>query len=139
MSEPTSPTSDQEISSDAGAPQVNLNGKKILIIEDEAFVAMALETAFEAVGSIVVGPAATLAEAINLSENADVDVAIVDIDLNGLDVFPAADILVKRNIPFLFQTGHGQRRELGADYPDVPVCKKPISRKDLIAAVTELV
>lgn len=99
---------------------------------------MALETAFEEVGAIVIGPAATLAEAVDLCEHADVDVAVVDIDLNGLDVFPAADILLKRNIPFLFQTGHGQRRELQADYPAVPVCKKPVSRKELIAAVAEL-
>lgn len=115
-----------------------LKGKNVLIVEDEAFVAMALESAFSDAGAKVLGPAATLDEAMELTSSGKIDAAILDIDLAGLDVYPAADILVERNVPFVFQTGHGQRSELKIKYPDVRVCKKPVSRKDLIAALAEL-
>lgn len=115
-----------------------LQGKRILIVEDEAFIAMALEAAFEEAGATVVGPAATLDEAMHLTASKELDGAVLDIDLAGLDVFPAADNLVKRQVPFVFQTGHGQRRELKINYPEVRVCKKPIARADLLRALAEL-
>ncbi len=115
-----------------------LQGKRILIVEDEAFIAMALEAAFEEAGATVVGPAATLDEAMHLTASKELDGAVLDIDLAGLDVFPAADNLVKRQVPFVFQTGHGQRRELKINYPEVRVCKKPIARDDLLRALAEL-
>jgi CheY-like chemotaxis protein len=116
----------------------SLHGRRVLIVEDEAFVAMALEEKFEAAGAEVVGPAATLAEATSFAESEEIDAAVLDIDLAGLDVFPAADILKRRGVPFIFQTGHGQRRELAADYPEVRVCKKPVSARDLVEVVRDL-
>ncbi|MCQ8186005.1 response regulator [Parvularcula maris] len=120
------------------AASLSLRGLRVLIVEDEAFVAMALEEGFEKAGAEVVGPAATLAEATEYAEAEKIDAAVLDIDLAGLDVFPAADILRRRGVPFVFQTGHGQRRELAADYPEVKVCKKPVSPKALVEVVHEL-
>ena len=53
------------------------------------------------------------------------DVAVLDVDLNGKDAYPAADVLEDRGIPFVFHTGHGTKRELRASYPTAPVIKKP--------------
>jgi CheY-like chemotaxis protein len=116
-----------------------LSGRRVLIAEDEAFVAMALQEKFAAAGAEIVGPAATLAEASAAADTDVLDAAVLDIDLAGLDVFPAADKLRSRGVPFVFQTGHGQRQELKLDYPEVLVFKKPVRASDLIAAVSELV
>jgi DNA-binding response OmpR family regulator len=116
-----------------------LSGRRVLIAEDEAFIAMALEEGFAAADAVVVGPAATLVEAVDLASTAELDAAVLDIDLAGLDVFPAANILRRRGVPFIFQTGHGQRRELAIDYPDVEVCKKPVRVSQLVAVVAGLV
>ncbi|NNU14788.1 response regulator [Parvularcula sp. ZS-1/3] len=115
-----------------------LAGKTILVIEDEAFVAIAICDSFADAGANVIGPIATLDEAVEHAGGEGIDGAVVDIDLAGLDVFPAADILKRRGIPFLFQTGHGTRAELQADYPDVPVCKKPVPRGELLKAMAAI-
>lgn len=104
-----------------------LADRRILLVEDEILIAIELEMALEDAGAVVVGPIPGLAAAIEAARTADVAAAILDIDLAGHDVFPAADILRARGVPFVFHTGHGRRVELGHDYPAVPVCKKPMS------------
>lgn len=89
---------------------------------------------FEHFGAAVVGPCYGLASAVETARSTDLAAAVLDIDLAGEDVFPAADILTERGVPFVFHTGHGRRIELARDYPDVPVCKKPV-RGERIAKV----
>lgn len=115
-----------------------LRGRRVLIVEDEAMLATALEDALRGAGADVVGPFATLGAAMEAARSEDIDGAVLDIDLAGLDVFPAADILRQRGIPFVFQTGHGPGEDLGAHYPRAPVCRKPVPRAILVGALGAL-
>lgn len=116
-----------------------LNGQTILLVEDEALIAMEIEMSLETFGANVYGPVPDLAEAVAAAETRRFDAAVLDIDLGGDDVFPVARILQRRRVPFLFHTGHGLRRELEQDFPEVPVCKKPMRGDQLARHLAALV
>lgn len=103
-----------------------LNGQTILLVEDEALIAMEIEMILEAFGAIVHGPIPELSEALAAAASERLDAAVLDIDLGGEEVFPVAQVLQRRRVPFLFHTGHGLRHELEGDYPGAAVCKKPM-------------
>ena len=94
---------------------VNLSGpevdssleKRILVVEDEALIALQIEMDIEDVGYSVAGTCMSLAESLKFIENKEIDGAILDVDLRGIDVFPAAEKLLEKDIPFVFHTGHG--------------------------------
>lgn len=86
---------------------VDLNGLTILIVEDEFFVADALVSALSAAGARIIGPAASVEDAMKFVEDGTpFHVAILDINLMGKQVFPVADSLVQRDTPFVFVTGY---------------------------------
>lgn len=114
-------------------PGERLLGKRILIVEDEALLAMELEFALVDEGAEVVGPALTLEAALDLIESGlAIDCALLDVDLGGKDVYPAAQLLVKRNIPITFHTGHGSPRELAQLFPGSQTVLKPSRTAALI-------
>lgn len=80
---------------------------RVLVVEDEPLIAMALEDTLTDLGYEVVGPALSLKEALRLSRHEDIDGAILDVNVAGEKVFPVADILATRSIPFVFVTGYG--------------------------------
>lgn len=77
---------------------------KILLVEDETFVSLLIEEMIADLGHSVVGPAPSVAQAMSLIETCDI--AILDINLSGEKVFPVADELMERGVPFLFSSGH---------------------------------
>lgn len=103
---------------------VGVRGSRILIAEDEYPVAADLSRYFRSMGAIVVGPVPTVAMAQEMSKQ--VDAAILDIDLNGETIFPVADELLRRHVPFVFFSGRG-----GAAIPErfrhVGHLAKPVS------------
>jgi DNA-binding response OmpR family regulator len=115
-----------------------LKGETVLVVEDEALVGMELQFELQKAGASVIGPIASLEEAVSVAGDQTFAVAILDIDLRGQDVFPAADELRRRSIPFLFHTGHGRKLELTAGYPGVPVCKKPMNMGRLLRVLAGL-
>jgi CheY-like chemotaxis protein len=103
-----------------------LAGRHILLVEDDYFIAYDLATTFEAAGVKVVGPVASLSDALDLIARTDrLDGAILDINLRGEMVYPLADALKARSIPVVFATGYG-RHDIPARYADVPLCEKPV-------------
>lgn len=104
-----------------------LEGKKILIVEDEVILALDLRFAMEDMGADVVGPCHRLASAMVVAETAPIDGAILDVDLAGEAVFPLADSLRRRHVPFVFHTGRHNPVELSNLYGGVTICPKPSS------------
>ena len=104
-----------------------------MIVEDEALVAMDLQFDFEDAGAEVLGPAMSLEDALALAEQApEIDCALLDVDIAGCDVYPVAEMLQRRGIPFIFHTGHGSRRAHGAMFPGAITCQKPTLPEKLI-------
>ncbi len=86
-----------------------LDGRRILVVEDESLVAMLIETILEDMGCAVVGPASSVDEALTLVTNeATIDGALLDVNVAGREVFPVADALKARGVPFVFSTGYGE-------------------------------
>lgn len=83
-----------------------LDDLRILVVEDEFLVAIALEEDLRAAGATVVGPYANLPAALDGAQSQPFDLAVLDVNLNGTMVYPLADNLIARGIPFLFLSGY---------------------------------
>jgi CheY-like chemotaxis protein len=117
----------------SGKPE--FEGRRVLLVEDEAMIAMLLEDMLGDLGCEVVGPAYALDPALALAagDNA-IDVAILDVNLAGRPVFELADALRGRGVPMVFSTGHGPRGLRDIDR-DVPVLGKPFHALELAVAL----
>jgi CheY-like chemotaxis protein len=110
---------------------------RILLVEDEALIALLLEDMLEGLGYTVVEVSAQLEAGLAAAERADIDIAVLDVNLGGhVRSFPIADRLRMRGIPFLFTTGHG-RSGLEQAYPDAPVVQKPFRTSELRSALEQ--
>src|SRR6201981_2813563 len=83
--------------------------KRVLIVEDELMIRMLLEGMLTDLGHSVAAEAGGLDEAISLAKQAEFDLAVLDVNLNGTPVTPVVEILVERGLPFIFARGLGQR------------------------------
>ncbi|WP_239025110.1 response regulator [Rhodoligotrophos defluvii] len=106
----------------------------MLLVEDEASVALLIESMLEDLGCELAGSAAHLAKALDLARQAAADVAVLDINLGGQRVFPVCEVLGQRGIPFVFSSGYGVDG-LPPEQREHPVLKKPFSDADLQRAL----
>jgi CheY-like chemotaxis protein len=108
------------------APEKNsvLNGLRILVVEDEALVALQLEDMLTDLGCTVIGPAARVRQALDLLERQAIDAAVLDLNVAGELVYPVADRLTDRGILFLFATGY-RASALTEAYRIRPLLQKP--------------
>jgi CheY-like chemotaxis protein len=83
--------------------------RRVLVVEDEAMISMLIEDMVADFGCQVVGPAARLDHALTLALQAEIDLALLDINVDGSVVYPVADVLRFRGIPFIFATGYDFR------------------------------
>lgn len=113
------------------------DGSRVLVVEDEALVAMDLETSLLRAGFAVAGPAATVAAGTELAAAGPLRAAVLDINIAGELVFPVADALAGRGIPFLFVTGYGPEI-LPARFRGRPLLRKPCSPRAVLAALEAL-
>ena len=105
---------------------------RILVVEDETILAMMVEDVLLDEGYSVVGPFARVAAALQAAELEALDAALLDVNLAGEMVFPVAEMLARRGIPFLLVTGY-DNRILGEAHQDWPVLMKPYRWDDVIA------
>ncbi len=112
-----------------------LGGKRILVVEDNALLAATIVRNLTAVGVSVVGPVARLEAAVELAETAEIDIALLDVDLDGTMVWPAADRLVRRDIPFVFASGYQASLVMPRRFEGAPVLNKPFSVRELRGAL----
>jgi CheY-like chemotaxis protein len=111
-------------------PQSPTPAMRILVVEDELMIRMLLEDMLGELGYTVAAEAARIEEALDAAKNADFDIAILDVNLNGQPISPVADALVARGMPFVFATGYGERG-LPEPYRDRPTLKKPFQMDGL--------
>ena len=84
------------------APAQSICGRRILVVEDEVFIAEDLKRILEENGAVVLGPSMTVAGAMKLATSELLDAAILDVGLRGEDVTAVAAVLASRAIPFVF-------------------------------------
>ncbi len=115
-----------------------LEGVKVLVVEDEYLVATLMEDMLESAGCIVAGPIPRLAQALDAASTETYDVAVLDINLAGERVYPVADILAQRSVPFVFVTGY-DANTLPVEYAARPRLCKPFKMADLLDALSDIV
>jgi two-component sensor histidine kinase/ActR/RegA family two-component response regulator len=105
--------------------------RRILVVEDEALIAMQMEDILTEEGCSVVGPAARLDGAMALASSERLDAAILDVNLSGARTEPVADVLRRDGIPFIVLTGYASDA-VSAVFAGAPVMAKPFDRETLL-------
>jgi two-component SAPR family response regulator len=112
-------------------------GCRVLIVEDEMLIAMTVEDVLQALGCEVVGPVATVEKALKLAQNDMFDAALLDITIRGGKVYPVAEALLARGIPFAFASGYGDWA-LPEALRDQPRLMKPFTDAQLEEQIISL-
>jgi DNA-binding response OmpR family regulator len=110
------------------------------VVEDEALVSMLVEDELLEAGARVIGPAASVDEALRLLDGIgdnELDVGVLDMNLGGRSVLPVADMLARRAVPFIFMTGYGDTGNHGT-HAGVPTLYKPFSAPELVTILSRL-
>jgi PAS domain S-box-containing protein len=116
---------------DNGATQAKqVNGGRVLLVEDEALVAMMIQECLTEGGHNVIGPIGRASEALAAARAGDFDAAILDINLGDGMAYPVAEILSARGIPFVFVTGY-EAETVDSRFNEIPILQKPIERQTL--------
>jgi CheY-like chemotaxis protein len=113
------------------------DSRRILIVEDEAIVALFIEDLVEELGHKVAGTVSRLKEAMERGKQGDFDLAILDVHLHGEDVFPFADLLVEQKTPFIFATGYGEHG-IPEGLRGAPTLQKPFRPDELADMIAKL-
>lgn len=115
-----------------------LDGRRILLVEDEYFIADDLRRALCGYGASVIGPVPDLATGLDLARTEELDAAVLDVNLGGEMSYPIADQLGERGVPFLFTSGY-DTATLSRAYCSVMLIEKPFDVETVMAALTEIV
>jgi CheY-like chemotaxis protein len=116
----------------------NLTNCHILLVEDEYMLARHLKAELESLGAVIIGPVPSVEQALErVVREPRIDVAILDVNLDGVFSFPVADALIERMVPFVFSTGYDDAVTTGR-YPSIPKCDKPYVMGRLLKAIHSL-
>ena len=115
-----------------------LEGVKVLVVEDEFLVATLIEEMLQSAGCVVSGPIPRVAEALTAVDRETYDAAVLDVNLGSERIDPVADVLSGRNIPFMFVTGYNTGA-LPGDHAQRPRLCKPFKMAELLDALRTLV
>jgi CheY-like chemotaxis protein len=116
---------------------MGVSGKRILVVEDDALVAFVLAVSLIDASCIVIGPVGTVAEAMQMIEEAQFDGVLLDVELAGESVDEVAAMLVRMNKPFAFVTA-STREDLPPAFRNASILAKPFTEDDLITTVGRL-
>jgi CheY-like chemotaxis protein len=116
----------------------SLDGRRILVAEDDAATALMIEETLRKVGCVVIGPVATVRDALVLIESEAIDCAILDLELADGKAGPLAEALIKRGLRFVITTGHDAGM-IGLPYASVPMVGKLFDLDDLLDTVVDIV
>lgn len=113
-----------------------MSAPRVLVVEDDALIGMAVAQSAEHCGCTVVGPVMRLSAGIQAAETAELDGAILDIDLGSEQVWPVAEILQRRGTPFVLLSGYSSA-EVPEGFWKVPLVAKPSTDAALHRALVE--
>src|SRR5687767_14364983 len=111
--------------------------RRVLVVEDEVLIGMLLEDMLGDLGYEIAATAARVEDATTVAREGEFDAAILDVNLNGQEVYPVAEILAGRGIPFVFATGYGERG-LPPAHQHRPTLQKPFQQETLQRELTNL-
>lgn len=114
-----------------------LTGLRILIVEDDALVALNLQEFVESLGCTAIGPAGRLGEAFAILDREEIDGAVLDINLHGEMVYPLAERLAEAHIPMLFCSGYALTAAVPKKFSVYPQIPKPCAEHTLKTAMIE--
>jgi two-component sensor histidine kinase len=123
------------VQASAGQLARDLDGLRVLIVEDEALVGLQVEQVLREAGCAPIGPAATILEAIDLVLTGTVDAALLDVNLAGGRSYAVADMLAAKGVPFAFCTGYSGPTDLPARFADVRVLTKPLRAEQILESL----
>lgn len=112
-------------------------GRRVLVVEDEPMIRLLLDDMLTDIGYTMAAEAGAIDEALNVAKQAEFDVAILDVNLNGQPITPVVDVLVKRGVPFVFVSGYA-RRGIPEEHSNVPLLQKPFQAEGLARALAIL-
>lgn len=112
-------------------------GFRVLLVEDEMLIAIEIEDTLKDIGCEVVGPTGKLETALQLATDEKIDAAILDVTIRGGEVFPVAEKLLERGIPFILASGYGEWA-LPDRMRDRPRLTKPFTSEELQAQIRAL-
>jgi len=115
---------------DAGPPLCEQHRPRVLLVEDEALVALMVQETLAEFGFDVLGPVGTVSEALAAARDQRIDAALLDINLGDDLVYTVAEILARRGVPFAFVTGY-DADSVDPRFSRIPVLRKPIERESL--------
>ena len=107
---------------------------RTIVVEDEPLVRLMTEDILATVGCVIVASASSLAEALTCIATTEIDLAVLDINLAGIEVYPAAELLHTKGTPIIFVTGYG-RRGVQSAWQRFPILQKPFTSRELAAAI----
>lgn len=113
-------------------------GLRVLVVEDELVIALAIEQILEDLGCVVVGPAPSVVRALALMAGEEIDFAILDVNLGRTRSTPVAEELHARGVPFAVATGYDRAQLPEAVFDGVPHLGKPLSERCLAATLETL-
>jgi len=113
-----------------------LRDRRVLVVEDEYVIATALADHLRMIGSVVVGPVASVERAMEkIAAEPRLDAAVLDLNLGGVLAYDVADHLLARKIPFIFSSGYDHL--IAGRYPEIQNCAKPVLFKTLKASLAD--
>jgi len=112
-----------------------LQGRRLLVVEDDYLIAQDIRCHLEDAGDEVIGPMPSVSKALAaIATGTRIDAALLDVNLKGEQVFPVADALAKRRVPFVFTTGY-DASALPESYRHVSRCEKPVNMSVILSTI----
>ncbi len=105
---------------------MSLTAKRVLVVEDEMLIALEIENELTNAGCTVIGPARRLEAAMAFAHGVELDAAVLDVSLAGHFVWPVAEALASRKVPFVFLTGFGRELAFPPAFAAARRLEKPV-------------
>lgn len=114
----------------------SLAGLRVLVVEDEMLVSLLVEELLIEQSCVVVGPFSRIGEALEAARTRAFDVALLDVNVDGAKIYPVAEAISGRGIPFLLLSGYGDAA-IPVSHPEWRACAKPFKADVLISMLIE--